>query len=138
MALAALEPKFWKAFCELVDRPDLIDRGLETGDDAVGEVAGVIAAKTREAWVELLKDHDVMLEPVNSLAEAVDDPQARARGLWLDVGGEIPQPAPVVRLESGYHAEPRVAEHGQDTDAVLGELGYSATEIEELRSAGII
>jgi alpha-methylacyl-CoA racemase len=138
MALAALEPKFWKAFCELVDRPDLMDRGLDATDEAVAEVAAVIASRTRAEWVELLRDHDVMLEPVNSLAEAVEDPQARARGLWIDVDGEIPQPAPVVRLESGYHAEPRVARHGEDTEAVLGELGYSGAEIEELRNAGII
>ena len=82
--------------------------------------------------------HDVMLEPVNSLAESVDDPQSKARGLWLDVGGEIPQPAPVVRLPGGYHADPRVAEQGADTDAVLAELGYSEGEIEDLRAAGII
>jgi crotonobetainyl-CoA:carnitine CoA-transferase CaiB-like acyl-CoA transferase len=138
MALAALEPKFWRAFCELVDRPDLLDRGLDSGEDAIREVADVIASRTRDQWVVLLRDHDVMMEPVNTLAEAVDDPQAKARGLWIETGGEIPQPAPVVRLPGGYHADPRVAEQGQDTAAVLGDLGYSQAEIEDLRSAGII
>jgi alpha-methylacyl-CoA racemase len=138
MALAALEPKFWKAFCELVDRADLVDRGLESNDDIHAQVGEVIASRTRAQWEELLKGHDVMLEPVNSLAESVDDPQSKARGLWLDVGGEIPQPAPVVRLPGGYHADPRVAEQGADTDAVLAELGYSEGEIEDLRAAGII
>ena len=138
MALAALEPKFWKAFCELVDRPDLVDRGLESGDDIYAQVGEVIASRTRAQWEDLLKDHDVMLEPVNSLAESLEDPQSKARGLWLDVGGEIPQPGPVVRLPGGYHADPRVAEQGADTDAVLTELGYSEGEIGDLRGAGII
>jgi crotonobetainyl-CoA:carnitine CoA-transferase CaiB-like acyl-CoA transferase len=138
MALAALEPKFWKAFCELVDRPDLIDRGLESGDDVFAEVGGVIASRTRAEWEALLMDHDVMMEPVNSLSEAVDDPQSKARGLWRDVGGDVPQPAPVVRLPGGFHADPRVAEQGADTDAVLAELGYSETEIEDMRGEGII
>ncbi|MFY9616375.1 MAG: CaiB/BaiF CoA-transferase family protein [Candidatus Dormiibacterota bacterium] len=138
MALAALEPKFWRAFCELVDRPDLIDRGLESGEDVYAEVGAVIASRTRAEWEALLKDHDVMLEPVNTLAEAVEDPQAKARGLWLDVGGDVPQPAPVVRLPGGFHADPRVAEQGADTGAVLAELGYSEREIEDLRSEGII
>ncbi len=138
MALAALEPKFWKAFCELVDRPDLIDRGLEKGDEVYAEVGDVIASRTRAEWVAVLEDHDVMLEPVNTLAEAVEDPQATARGLWLDVGAELPQPAPAVRLPSGHHADPRVAEQGADTDAVLAELGYATDEIDDLRTAGII
>jgi crotonobetainyl-CoA:carnitine CoA-transferase CaiB-like acyl-CoA transferase len=138
MALAALEPKFWKAFCELVDRPDLIDRGLESGEDVYAEVGAVIASRTRAEWEVLLMDHDVMLEPVNTLAEAVEDPQAKARGLWIDVGGDVPQPAPVVRLPGGFHADPRVAEQGADTDAVLAELGYSQREIDDMRAEGII
>jgi alpha-methylacyl-CoA racemase len=138
MALAALEPKFWKAFCELVDRPDLIDRGLESGGDVYAEVGAVIASRTRAEWEVLLMDHDVMLEPVNTLAEAVEDPQAKARGLWIDVGGDVPQPAPVVRLPGGFHADPRVAEQGADTDAVLAELGYSQREIDDMRAEGII
>jgi crotonobetainyl-CoA:carnitine CoA-transferase CaiB-like acyl-CoA transferase len=138
MALAALEPKFWRAFCDLVDRPDLVDRGLESSEDAFAAVGEVIASRTRAEWVELLRDHDVMLEPVNTLVEAAEDPQARARGLWIDAGGDIPQPAPAVRLPGGHHADPRVAEQGADTAAVLTELGYGEAEIGDLRAAGII
>jgi alpha-methylacyl-CoA racemase len=136
MALAALEPKFWRAFCELVHRPDLVDRQFEEGGG--DEVAAIMAAKTRAQWEALLRDADVMLEPVNDLGEASADPQLRSRGLLLEVEGAIPQPAPLVRLEDGYHADTRVADQGADTDEVLQEAGYSATEIAALREASVI
>jgi alpha-methylacyl-CoA racemase len=137
MALAALEPKFWRAFCELVDRPDLVERQFDEGGTA-GEVADIIAARTRAEWEALLEHVDVMMEPVNDLGEASQDPQLRSRGLWLEVENAIPQPAPVVRLEDGYHADTRVAAQGADTDQVLLEAGYSATEIAALREESVI
>jgi alpha-methylacyl-CoA racemase len=137
MALAALEPKFWRAFCELVDRPDLVERQFDE-DGADEEVAAVIGARSRAEWEEVLKHADVMLEPVNDLGEASRDPQLQARGLLLQVEGAVPQPAPVVRLEDGYHADPRVANQGEDTDAVLAEAGYTAEQIAELRESGVI
>ncbi|GAC1327956.1 MAG: CaiB/BaiF CoA-transferase family protein [Candidatus Dormibacteria bacterium] len=138
MALAALEPKFWAAFCALVERPDLVDRQFEEGPGMVAEVAAVMASRTRAQWEELTRDADVMLEPVNDLAEAAVHPQAVARDLLLPVEGGIPQPAPVVRFEEGYRAGAAVAAPGADTDAVLARLGYSAAEIGELREVGAI
>lgn len=137
MALAALEPKFWKAFCELVNRPDLVARQFDQ-DGVFEEVAAIVGAKTRAEWEAVLKDADVMMEPVNDLGEASRDPQLVARGLLLEVEGAIPQPAPVVRLEDGYHAETRVAGQGADTDAVLSEAGYQPDEIARLRESGVI
>ena len=137
MALAALEPKFWKAFCEVVRRPDLVDRQFEASDDMTGEMTALFASRTRAEWEELTAAADVMLEPVNNLGEAATHPQTVARGLLVDVGGDIPQPAPVVRFAEGYRADRRVAAHGEDTDAVLGELGYSAEERAELRDSGV-
>jgi crotonobetainyl-CoA:carnitine CoA-transferase CaiB-like acyl-CoA transferase len=61
-----------------------------------------------------------------------------ARGLQIQVSDGIPQPAPVVRLEDGFHADTRVADYGADTEAVLSEAGYSAEDIAGLREAGVI
>jgi crotonobetainyl-CoA:carnitine CoA-transferase CaiB-like acyl-CoA transferase len=138
MALAALEPKFWRAFCEMVDRPDLVERQFDGDSEMVAEVGQILAGHTREEWLRLAEGKDVCLEPVNTLAEAAADPQFRARQLLLDVDGPIPQPAPLVRLPDRHHADPRVPAYGEDTDAVLAELGYSVGEIEEMRAAGTI
>ena len=138
MALAALEPKFWVAFCALVDRPDLVARQFEDTAEMTAEVTTLLASRTRAQWEELTRDADVMLEPVNSLAEAAVHPQTVARGLLVEAGGEIPQPAPVVRFPEGYIAASGVAAAGADTEAVLRELGYAEAEVSALREAGIL
>ena len=138
MALAALEPKFWVAFCDLVERPDLVARQFEDSAEMTAEVTAVFASRTRAEWEDLSRDADVMLEPVNDLAEAAVHPQAVARRLLVDAGGDIPQPAPVVRFEEGYVADSTVAAPGADTDEVLRELGYTAAEISALRESAAI
>lgn len=138
MALTALEPKFWKAFCKMVDRPDLLQRHLDTDADFIAEVAGIIAARPRAEWERLNEEHDAMLEPVLDFGEVPEHPQFKARGLAVDAGGDVPQPAPVVRWPDGHHADTRVAEQGEDTDAVLRELGFSDEKIQELRAASVI
>jgi len=138
MALAALEPKFWTAFCALVERPDLVDRQFEDGPEVIAEVAALLASRTRAQWEDLARDADVMLEPVNDLAEAAVHPQAVARELLVPVAGGLPQPAPVVRFEERYLADTTVAATGSDTDAVLVRLGYTAAEIRDLREAGAV
>jgi alpha-methylacyl-CoA racemase len=138
MALAALEPKFWQAFCAAVDRPDLLARQFEDSEDMFAAMRDLFGQRTRAEWEDLSAATDIMLEPVNDLAEAAAHPQTRARGLLADVGGEIPQPAPAVRFEEGYRADPRVAAPGEDTEAVLAEAGYSAADLEGLRGSGVI
>jgi alpha-methylacyl-CoA racemase len=138
MALAALEPKFWKAFCALIERPDLVERQFEDSDAMLAEMGEIFLSRTRDEWVSFSEAADVMLEPVNDLGEASRHPQAVARGLLVDVGGDIPQPAPAVRFEEGYRADGRVAEAGADTDDVLAELGYAPAEIARMRETGAI
>ena len=138
MALAALEPKFWAAFCALIGRPDLVARQFEDSTEMDAEVRAIFAARTRAEWEALVAGADVMLEPVNDLAEAAVHPQTVARGLLVDTGGEIPQPAPAVRFEENYTADTEVAAVGADTDAVLGELGYDRAALDALRAKGIL
>jgi len=138
MALAALEPKFWRAFCTLVDRPDLVPRQFDETAEMLTEMRALFAARTRQQWERLAAGGEVMLEPVNDLGEAAGHPQTVARGLLVDVAGELPQPAPVVRFEEGYRADTRVADQGEDTDAVLAELGYSADQLTRLRESGVV
>lgn len=90
LAVGALEPKFWQAFCIAVGRPDLIARGWDMGakrDAAVAEVASVIATKTLAAWMEILDEVDACATPVLTLEESLNGAQARARSMVIEVDG---------------------------------------------------
>lgn len=90
LAVGALEPKFWQAFCMAVERPDLIARGWDMGpkrDAAVAEIAAVVASKTLAEWRAIFADVDACVSPVLTLEESLEDANARARGMVIEVSG---------------------------------------------------
>ena len=146
VALGALEPKFWRAWCEGVGRPELVERQFDAvGSDTHREVEAVFAGRTRAEWAAFNDEHDCCLEPVLGLDEALESELVRAREMVV----EVDQPgadAPVrllgtpVKL-SRTPADPRRAGGpalGADTEAVLAEAGYAPEEIRALMEAGAI
>jgi crotonobetainyl-CoA:carnitine CoA-transferase CaiB-like acyl-CoA transferase len=78
-----------------------------------------------------------------SLSEIPDHPQIIANGLIVDdehpVAGPLRQPRPAARFSATPAAAAAPAPlPGQDTDAILDELGYSASERDALRADGAV
>jgi alpha-methylacyl-CoA racemase len=149
LSVAALEPKFWMAFCQAVGRPELGPEGYATGTRRAAveaELATLFASRTRDEWVEFLAKHDCCIEPVLTLDEARETPHAKARGLFgthhnAAEGAEFLHLFPNPKLLPG--SEPPTAVHpaprqGEDTRAVLSEAGYSPVEIDALLAAGVV
>ena len=86
VSCGALEPKFWAAFCNGVDRPDLIEKQFEApGSDAWREVAEVFRSRTRDEWLAFNDEHDCCIEPVLDLDEALDSELVRAREMVVEM-----------------------------------------------------
>jgi crotonobetainyl-CoA:carnitine CoA-transferase CaiB-like acyl-CoA transferase len=143
VALGALEPKFFAAFCAAVGRPELAGRQLE-GDGAGprAELEAIFAARSFAEWSAFADAHDVCLAPVLEGDEPREDPQLAARGAFVEVpaweGGALPAVRTPVRLrgvEAPLRPAPRLGEH---SDGVLREAGFSAGEIAGLRAAGLV
>ena len=86
LALGALEPKFWEAFCDAVGRPDLIARQHTHGADqenVIADVQAIFRTQTAEEWLQAFDRNAVCLSPVNRPAEVVADPHVTARGLMV-------------------------------------------------------
>ncbi len=67
LTVAALEPKFWRNLCELLERPDLADRAYEP---SLPELEGLFRSRTLRDWRTLLEGKDTCVGPVLTLAEA--------------------------------------------------------------------
>jgi crotonobetainyl-CoA:carnitine CoA-transferase CaiB-like acyl-CoA transferase len=140
LAVAPLEQRFWRGFCELAGRPDL--RPLQYREDAEAHatVAEVVASRTLAEWQDLLATADLPIEPVLTTAQAAEHPQLQARGLLRRAEDGLYRLAFPARFDA---ARPRTAERvpepGEDTDAVLGELGgeTAASSPARRRRAGI-
>ena len=135
-SVGALEPKFWAALCEAMDRSDLIELHLSTDAAAHRAVEEVFASRTREQWEEKLDGRDVCCEPVLTLDEVASHPQVVARRLIENHGGGI-EVRPVVPVGKEYQRRdpPRLGEH---TGEVLGEVGIDAGQLERLAGEGVI
>jgi crotonobetainyl-CoA:carnitine CoA-transferase CaiB-like acyl-CoA transferase len=143
----ALEDKFWKRFCDAVNRPDLFEPGRADPSEnpsAVttvrAELRDIFKSRTRSEWIQFFIETDIAGAPAFLGADLFDDPHVEARELVYedvtgkrmlgtpiksDVGsGPVPTPAPVV---------------GQDTDEVLRVVaGYDSDDLARLRANGVI
>ncbi|WP_226005135.1 CaiB/BaiF CoA transferase family protein [Natrinema salinisoli] len=142
VTLAALEPKFWTAFCEEAGREDLVDlHGTEDSAELTAvreELEALFATRSRDAWLGDLSD-ETMVGPVCTPAEAVDHPQLEARGLIErpdDAPPRIGFPARGSNVPESH--DESVPGHGEHTDELLASVGYDEDDRAALRDAGVI
>jgi crotonobetainyl-CoA:carnitine CoA-transferase CaiB-like acyl-CoA transferase len=103
----------------------------------------LFATGTREDWVARLRGADIVSAPINTLLEASNDPDVLANGYVTEV--DYPKHGKRLKVHgtpwqfSETPAKPGIApELGEHNDAVLGELGYSADQICDLRKRHVI
>ena len=133
VALGALEPKFWRAFCGCVGRPEWEERGRDP--DLVPELERLFRSRDAEAW-RALEDAGCCLAVVRRYDELGSDPQLAARGVLDHRRCDVPvrfanrRPAP----RSG--GAPRPGEHTAEVLSSL--LGLDEAELARLEAGGAI
>ena len=141
----------FKRLMAVIGRPDLAaDPGLAGNTGRVERVAELDAAI--EAWtvqrtvdqvLQALGDARVPAGKVYTVADIAADPHFRARDMILQQrtreGYDVEVPGVVPKLSATpgtvRQAAPRL---GEDTDAVLREMGLSDQQIAQLRDKGIV
>jgi len=133
LALGALEPKFWKGFCERIERPDLIPLQHAHGDErdrVVRDVRAVMRGRRIDEWVARFADADVCLTPIYAPDDVAADPHVAARAFARLKPGTV--------ADSATAGDRSAPELGADTDTVLEEAGITAAERARLRAARVI
>lgn len=142
--------RYWKPFCELVGRTDLLDdprfsdlaARRQNSAACVDELDAVFATRTFAEWKSLLSTLDAPWSPVQSVPELVDDPQVIANGYIGDVdiegGPSYRLPNVPVQFDGAPADLDRAPEHSEHTEAILVELGYDWDAISAMKDAGAI
>lgn len=91
LSVGAIEPKFWRAFCEGIERPDfipLLDSSLAVQKQLRADIEQVIKQKTLDEWVAIFAHVEACVSPVLTLEEMVENPQIKARNMIVDLADE--------------------------------------------------
>lgn len=141
MAVGALEPRFYARFTELLFAPKGVPADLPGQHDRErwprlrSTIAARFASRTREEWAAVFEGTDACVSPVLSMTEAARHPHLAARGTYLTSGGVL-QPAPAPRFSPGPRHVGRAPGPGEDTLAVLAELGVP--DVDDLLADGVV
>jgi len=149
--VAASGQTMYKRLCTAIGAPELVeDPRFRTLADRSKNRAAMNAAlnrafvgKTSAEWIEVLNWAGVPSGPILNVREVFEDPQVRHLGLAQPVRhatrGEIQvQGLPAALSRTPGAIRTPAPGHGEHTDAILGELGYTAEEIAELRRVGAV
>jgi alpha-methylacyl-CoA racemase len=142
MSVGAIEPQFYAA---LLRGLGLADEKLPGQNDRAQwpqlreRFAAIFATRTRDEWCAIFDGTDACVAPVLKLSEVGAHPHNKERGVLVAGADGHPEPAPAPRLSrTPGHGGGKRPEVGEHTDAVLGEYGFAAAEVAELRAAGVV
>jgi alpha-methylacyl-CoA racemase len=140
VAVGAIEPQFWSALLGALGLDEAATPtpyAPEDWDDCKKVLSETFRTRTRDEWAAVFAPLDACVAPVLTLAEALEHPHNVARGSFTQVDG-APMPGPAPRFSATPGAVGAVPEVGGATAELLAELGYDASGVDELRSAGTI
>lgn len=148
--VAAVGDRIYERFCDCIGAPELAQHAdFATGSRRYHNRAALndrIAAilKTRDSaeWIDVLNAAGVPCGPINSIDQTFADPQVQHLGMARKVMDDGPDLTLVAQpIQVGDHdpvLRKRMAAKGADTNDILAEIGYDATQIAALRNDGII
>jgi formyl-CoA transferase len=147
------EDKHFERLCEVIGRPELktdprfAERTtrIANRDQMRAILEQALQAKSATQWEALFDAAGVPAGRIFTVPEIMQHPQIESRQFLKrfkdvpGVGRDIAVPRLGFQLASGQlDVETPPPQLGQDTATVLGEIGYSTQDIDELRSQGIV
>jgi len=150
--LVMLQPdRYWTRFCEAIGRDDLTRDGryadvvarVQYSAELIALLDEIFATQTLAHWAEVFDRYELVWGPVQTVAEVIRDPQARAIGAFEKVPHRCGDEIELLRSPVEFGATPatirRMApELGKHTEEVLLEHGYTWDDIAGLKGQGAI
>ncbi len=151
IAIAVGSERQWRRLCAVLGLPALAEdpRFATNGArvDSRGQLRSLLASRFLErdtaAWTSVLEAGEIPVGPINDVVAAFASPEAVALGMTVEqehpAWGVIRQVGIPFRLsETPASIRTPPPTLGEDTDAILRELGYEPAEIEGFRARGVV
>jgi itaconate CoA-transferase len=150
VTMAVASPQDWEVFCrKVIERPELLeDERFRTAPDrrknrAILEemVEKFFLERPHDEWLQRLRDAELPHGKLNGIGEVLAHPQAIARKMIREMEspvGTVPVIGSPLRLSDSPARFDPIPALGQDTEAILKELGYTSAEIEDFRRDHVI
>ncbi|MFK7978187.1 MAG: CaiB/BaiF CoA transferase family protein [Halioglobus sp.] len=151
IVIAVITDNFWQNLKEVVSCPEFDNPKYDTQPGRFADKAlinerlnAILGEKPCAHWLAQLDAKRIPCSPVNSLSQALSDPQVQHRNMVIDLahpdGAATKGPGNPIKLsrtsEESFAPAPLL---GQDTQAVLEQLlDMKAEDIEALRQQGIV
>ena len=138
--------RLWERFCRAIGGDEIAanpayssptDR-IANREALKADIEAILATRDVAHWLGELEREGVPSGPINTIAEAIADPQIEARGLINVVDGMVFTRAPVSMSETPVKLRTGPAKVGAHTRDVLTEAGYAPAEIDALAADGRI
>jgi formyl-CoA transferase len=149
--IATTGGRIWQRFAETLGAPDLPSRPeYATAPDRSknrkalnAEINKLTEKKSSETWMKEFNAAGVPCGPIYAIDQMFADAQVQHLGIAQDVPNAenrhirlVGQPFTLSRTPSKMAARP--PEFGEQTEEVLTEFGFSASEIEQLRQGKVV
>ena len=149
--VGAANSKLWPLFCGVIERKELLDDArfsnvalrVKHRAELQNEIEKATVHQPRTYWLERCEAVGIPAGPIYSVPEALADPHAQARGMVQELPHSVAGLVKVLGNPVKMSASPPVMrkaapQPGEDTDAVLKELGVSADDIAALRRKRVV
>lgn len=145
LAVGALEHRFWKQLCTLLDIPAYVDRQYDESCrlELIEVLQARIGRRTAAQWEELLADHDVCCTTLNRFADIFSHPLFVERQMLVSIDDEVGGTQQMIGIPIKMSDTPGSIRRppdrfGGSSEQILAELGYPAEQVADLRRRGVI
>ncbi len=141
LSVGAMENHFWQNLCHRLGKPEY--GPLQYDETRREEIIAFMREQFRKKplveWENEFRGLDVCVAPIRTVAEAMQDPLFKERKMVSATNQTTPDLGVPVKLsETPGSLRTAPAAFGENTDRILEELGYSWSEIKELREKGVV
>ena len=142
---------YWPNFCKTISRPELendpkyatMEGREQNASHLVKMIGEIFAGKTASEWVKILSATNLIWSVAAAPLEVTKDRQAIENEFFVDwdhpVYGKIKVLNNPIKLSlSRAQIQSKAPDLGEHTDEIMKDLGFSATEIQDLKNLGAV